>query len=205
MRIYASEICAAARENLKGHWTEAALLIFVYVLIVGSLSSIPLVGSGISLLFIPMGWGVTCAFLAMKRGEDDPMNISCLIVGYKDFVRIFLTLLLQGVYVFLWSLLLVIPGIIKSLSYAMTSYVLRDYPELRYNGAIEMSMAMMQGHKWELFYLYLTFIGWGILCVFTLGIGLFWLEPYVETSVANFYEEVKEDYLTGDASRYSKE
>ena len=87
----------------------------------------------------------------------------------------------------------------------MTSYVLRDYPELRYNGAIEMSMAMMQGHKWELFYLYLTFIGWGILCVFTLGVGLFWLEPYVETSVANFYEEVKEDYLTGDASRYSKE
>ena len=205
MRIYASEMRAAARENLKGHWTEAALLIFVYFLIVGSLSSIPFVGSGISLLFIPMGWGVTCAFLAMKRGEDDPMNINCLIVGYKDFGRICLTLFLQGFYVFLWTLLLVIPGIIKSLSYAMTSYVLRDYPELRYNGAIEMSMAMMQGHKWELFYLYLTFIGWGILCIFTLGIGLFWLEPYVETSVANFYEEVKEDYLTGDASRYSKE
>lgn len=204
MRIYASEMRAAARENLSGHWMEAALLIFVYVLITGSLSSIPMAGAGVSLFLMPMGWGVTCAFLGMKRGEDDPMNINCLIVGYKDFSRIFLTLLLQGVYVFLWSLLLVIPGIIKSMSYAMTSYILRDYPELRYNGAIELSMDMMQGHKWELFYLYLTFIGWGILCIFTLGIGIFWLEPYIETSVANFYEKVKEDYLTKDGSCYVK-
>ena len=204
MRIYASEMRAAARENLSGHWMEAALLIFVYVLITGSLSSIPMAGVGVSLFLMPMGWGVTCAFLGMKRGEDDPMNINCLIVGYKDFSRVLLTLLLQGVYVFLWSLLLVIPGIIKSMSYAMTSYILRDYPELRYNGAIELSMDMMQGHKWELFYLYLTFIGWGILCIFTLGIGIFWLEPYIETSVANFYEKVKEDYLTRGGSCYVK-
>ncbi len=76
----------------------------------------------------------------------------------------------------------------------MTFYVLRDHPELKYNGAIERSMKMMAGHKFDLFYLQLTFIGWGLLCVLTLGIGYLWLAPYMQASFAHFYEDVRADY-----------
>ena len=101
---------------------------------------------------------------------------------------------LTYVFVFLWSLLLVIPGIIKMFSYAMTPFILEEYPELSANEAIDRSRAMMKGHKFDLFWLLLSFIGWGILCVITLGIGFLWLTPYMETSMAAFYEDLKADY-----------
>ena len=91
----------------------------------------------------------------------------------------------------LWSLVLVIPGIIKSYSYAMTSFILKDEPEMKNNAAIEKSMAMMEGNKMKLFMLDLSFIGWAILCIFTLGIGLLFLQPYVAISRAAFYEDLK--------------
>jgi uncharacterized membrane protein len=76
----------------------------------------------------------------------------------------------------------------------MTSYILKDYPELKNNEAIELSMAMMKGHKFDYFYLTLTFIGWILLSILTLGIGLLWLSPYISTTSACFYQYVKEDY-----------
>lgn len=86
-----------------------------------------------------------------------------------------------------------IPAFIKSLSYSMTPFILYDKKEMG-TKAIDLSMKMMKGHKMELFILYLTFIGWGILCIFTLGIGYFWLVPYINASLAGYYEEVKADY-----------
>ena len=101
---------------------------------------------------------------------------------------------LTYVFVFLWSLLLVIPGIIKMFSYAMTPFILEEYPELSANEAIDRSRAMMKGHKFDLFWLILSFLGWMILCLFTAGIGYLWLSPYMNSSVAAFYEDVKADY-----------
>ncbi len=190
--------------DLKGRWAEAALLTFVLQLICGIFGAtvsagtelfVPYVGTALSLLLLPMGWGYSVAFLANHRREsNDPFHIGCLLDGYHDFVRNFLTILLVYVYIVLWTLLLIIPGIIKALSYSMTVFILRDRPDLKYNSAIELSMAMMRGHKWDLFWLYLTFIGWAILCIFTLGIGYFWLQPYTMSTMANFYEEVKAEY-----------
>ena len=101
---------------------------------------------------------------------------------------------LMGLFIALWSLLLVIPGIIKAFSYAMTPYILEENPELSANEAIDRSRAMMKGHKFDLFWLYLSFIGWAILCIFTLGIGYLWLIPYMQAAQASFYEDVKADY-----------
>ena len=98
------------------------------------------------------------------------------------------------IFIALWSLLLIIPGIVKSLSYAMTPYILEENPELSANEAIDRSRAMMRGHKYDLLWLYLSFIGWFLLSFLTLGIGLLWLIPYVETAQAAFYEDVKADY-----------
>lgn len=151
---------------------------------------------GVSLLtfflFMPLSWGYQISTLQTSRTGLEP-EISTLISGYKDYWRITGTYLLMLVYVTLWSLLLVIPGIIKTFSYAMTGYVLRDNPELSFNGAIERSMALMQGHKMELFVLYLSFIGWFILAMLTCGIGFLWLYPYVQMSITKFYESLLED------------
>lgn len=200
----ASEIRSAARMALSGHWAEAAMFTFVYYLAswaIGAVSAgLDLIVPGASMLVIllvlPMGWGYSVAFLGNRRGAEDPFNVSHLLDGYKDFSRIFTTILLMQLYTFLWALLLIVPGIIKGLSYSMTCFVLRDNPDMKNNEAIELSMKMMDGHKTALFWLYLTFIGWGILCIFTFGIGYFWLAPYMQASLAQFYEEVKEDYIT---------
>ena len=208
--------------DLRGRWGEAALFTFVYFVIAAIFSGtvqagsdlfVTGLGSALSILLIPMGWGYGMTFLANHRHEDDdPFSIGHLFDGYRDFVRVFLTLLLQRIYIFLWMLLLIVPGIIKAFSYAMTPYILRDRPDLEYNGAIELSMAMMRGHKADLFWLYLSFIGWFLLCILTLGIGSFWLGPYVQSTIANFYEEVKAEFegrsferpIDANESNYSK-
>ena len=202
-----SQLRQKGANDLSGRWGEAALLTFVYVIIAGIFSAsvsagtdlfVPGLGTVLSLLLMPMGWGYSVAFLANHRREtDDPFHLGCLFDGYRDFVRIFLTLLLQGIYTVLWTLLLIVPGIIKALSYAMTPFILRDRPDLEYNDAIELSMAMMEGHKADLFWLYLSFIGWALLCILTLCIGYFWLEPSVTSTMANFYEEVKAEFEQG--------
>ena len=101
---------------------------------------------------------------------------------------------LTNLFIALWSLLFIIPGIVKAFSYSMTPFILEEHPELSANEAIDHSRAMMKGHKFDLFWLILSFIGWGFLCLFTFGIGYLWLTPYMETSVASFYEDVKADY-----------
>jgi len=97
-------------------------------------------------------------------------------------------------FVFLWSLLLIIPGIIASLAYSMTFFILADEPELGASDALAKSKRMMRGYKWKYFCLNLRFIGWAILCVISLGIGFLWLIPYMQISYAKFYEDVKTEY-----------
>lgn len=98
--------------------------------------------------------------------------------------------LLQALFVFLWSLLFVIPGIIAGYNYAMTGYILAENPELSARAAIEKSKSMMYGNRWRLFCLRFSFIGWDILCMLTLGIGYLWLTPYKQAAEAAFFREV---------------
>lgn len=157
-----------------------------------SVSVLTLLSVVLMLILLPLGWGYAVSFLKHSRGES--VDLGGLFSGYKDFSRVFGTVFLQGLYTVLWSLLLIVPGIVKSLSYAMTPYILLDHPELQYDSAIERSMRMMRGNKLRLFLLYLSFIGWAILATFTCGLGFMWLAPYVEASVAAFYEDVRADY-----------
>ena len=99
--------------------------------------------------------------------------------------------LLKGVYVLLWSLLFIIPGIIAGYSYAMTSYILAENPELTAGEAIERSKQMMSGNRWRLFCLQISFIGWEILsALLTFGIGSLWITPYKQAAIAAFYREI---------------
>lgn len=101
-----------------------------------------------------------------------------------------LTRFLRAVYVFLWTLLLVVPGIMAGYSYAMTDYILAENPNITAGEAIALSKEMMAGNRWRLFCLELSFIGWDILCAFTVGIGNLWLRPYKHAATAAFYREV---------------
>ena len=173
---------------LEGRWMISALIFLVYTVIMGAASSI-VIGT---ILLLPLSYSIKVIFLDLNRGQE--LNASDLFGGFKDYGRILLTMLLTDIYIFLWSLLFVIPGIIKYYSYSMVPYVLRDYPDLSFDEAIEQSMHMMNGFKSKLFMLDLSFIGWAILCVFTIGIGFFWLMPYVYTNHALFYEDLQEFY-----------
>lgn len=105
---------------------------------------------------------------------------------------------LQTVYIILWSLLLVIPGIIASYSYAMTEYILAEHPELTASEAISRSGQMMRGNRGRLFCLQLSFLGWGILCVFTFGLGNLWLIPYSQAAEAAFYREISASFTSAE-------
>ncbi len=114
-----------------------------------------------------------------------------LFSEFPQFWRAFVMNFLRGLYVFLWALLFVIPGIIASYAYAMTPYLLAERPDLTASQSIAASKEMMKGHKGELFYLHLTFIGWILLSVFlTWGIGLFLVVPYMNAAEAAFYRHV---------------
>lgn len=196
-----SELRSEALQALEGNWGSAALVTFVamaistlcgtFLQIGGAKIVNPDFGGASSLIgtiiCLPISFALTVAFLRLKRGAQIGVND---LFSYFN-MRVFLTMLLKFIYVVLWSLLLIVPGIIKSYSYAMTEFLMLDNPELQNNAAIEKSMEMMKGNKMRLFLLDLSFIGWILLCILTLGIGVILLEPYIETAHAAFYENLK--------------
>ena len=183
----------AAWAQLTGNWKPAVLVTLVYILIVGAMEGAKSLNFLSIFVLGPLSYGYYVSFLNSKR-TGEVVRIENLFDGFKDYARVFLTNLLQSIYIVLWTLLLIVPGIIKSISYSQTFFVLKDNPELKNNAAIERSMAMMEGHKMEYFCLILSFIGWLLLGILTLGIGLLWVNPYIATATAHFYEYVKEDY-----------
>ena len=145
-------------------------------------------------VIMPVTVGFVNAFLKLLVQGDNAIPENMYKIATKNYWHKVWGMFLMNVFIFLWTLLLIIPGIIKIFSYAMTPFILEEHPELGANEAIDHSRAMMKGHKFDLFWLILSFIGWMILCLFTLGIGYLWLIPYMQTSIAGFYEDVKADY-----------
>ena len=144
-----------------------------------------------------LGAGMVIFVLNVARRAAS--SVGNLFDGFVQFPRIFLLYLAEGLFIFLWSLLFVIPGIIKSYSYSMSNFIMAENPEMSAKEAMEVSMEMMRGNKWRLFCLELSFIGWGILCLFTLGIGYLWLNPYINASLAAFYDDVSRTGETAHA------
>ena len=142
-----------------------------------------------TLVLPPMQFGLITFFLGFARGQKESA-IDATKSGLQYYKKVVLTYIVVYWYSFFWSLLLVIPGIIKRYSYSMTMYVLNDNPEMSINEAITESRRLMAGHKMDLFILQLSFIGWAIASVFTAYIGFLFLMPYINLSIALFYEEI---------------
>jgi len=182
------ELKALARSQLHGSWLAAVGMVLIYCIIIGISGSVvvgPIIITG------PMTLGLLGYFLSKARGKQPEMGD--LFDGFKLFGTSFLLYLLRSIFLALWTCLLFIPGIVKSLSYSMAFFILRDNPQISATEAITRSRKMMKGYKGKLFGLQLSFIGWGFLCILSLGIGFLWLLPYIYLSIANFYEELKQN------------
>ena len=136
----------------------------------------------------PMTLGLAGFSLALARKQET--SIENIFDGFQDFVRALVAYLLVVVFVVLWSLLLIIPGIIAALGYSQTFFILAEDKSIGAHDALKKSKAMMMGNKKKLFFLGFRFLGWALLCVLTLGIGLLWLIPYIQVTLAKFYEDV---------------
>ena len=126
--------------------------------------------------------------LDLTGGEKPPFET--LFTYFYNWKTLAVSSLLRSVYILLWSLLLIVPGIMATYSYAMTDYILAEHPELTASEAIAQSKAMMDGSRWRLFCLHLSFIGWDLLCTLTLGLGNLALTPYKQVAEAAFYRDL---------------
>lgn len=136
----------------------------------------------------PVQLGYSHFLLKMHRGED--AQVKDLFSQFYRFAEGFCLYLLRGIFIVLWSMLFVIPGIVKSYSYAMAHFIMAEDPSISCVDAITRSRQLMDGHKAELFVLRLSFIGWHFLCILTCGIGYLWLIPYQNAAEAAFYHNL---------------
>ena len=184
-----------ALASLEGKWTNGVVASIIVLLISGGvgtvfdISIINGIGTAWSIILLPLMWGFAVYFLNLIRNED--IRYARLFDGFKDYVRIFVALFLVALCAFVGALILFIPGIIVALMFSQTSFIMKDDKEISAVDAMKKSRAMMDGHKMELFWLSLSFIGWIILCFLTLGIGFIFLFPYTYSTYAHYYEDLK--------------
>ncbi|MGI6573647.1 MAG: DUF975 family protein [Fermentimonas sp.] len=173
-----------AKESLKGKWGLAVGTFLVYILLSMAASIIPVAGT--LLVGGPLALGLALFVLSVSRGQE--AEIEQLFKGFERFAVAFVAMLLITLFVSLGFMLLIVPGIILSIAYSMTFYILIDNPNFTSVEAMKKSRELMYGFKWKFFCLCLRFIGWLLLCVITLGIALLWVVPYMHVSFAKFYD-----------------
>ena len=187
---------AAAKKSIKGNLGVLFLINLLMHLISGVIGMVPIVGAIASALILG-GFSLALADIYLNVSRDIKPAVSDLFGHMKRLLTGFCAAFLMGLFMFLWSFLLLIPGMIKACAYSQTMYILAEDRHISPMAAIKKSQRMMKGHKMEYFLLSLSFVGWAILGVFTLGILWIWLVPYINTAAANFYRSVKSQY-TGE-------
>ena len=189
---------AELKTNAKAQIQGKIGILFLITLIVGAISGaasglLSLIpgGSLIATIIITpaMALSLVRVYLMVINGQQpEAKDAFC---GFDDFFSAFKVNLLTGIFTFLWSLLFVIPGIIKSISYSMAMYVLAENKGKNAMECINESKAMTEGHKMDLFLLGLSFMGWILLTIVTCGIAYIWVGPYMSTTFANAYRSLK--------------
>ena len=138
--------------------------------------------------------GYSNTFNQLLTGGDDRLTANMFSNTFKGYWRNVWACFLMMLFTSLWMLLLIIPGIVKAFAYSMTPYILKDNPELTANQDINLSVKMMKGHKGDLFVFELSFLGWHILAILTLGLLYIWLLPYYQTAKYKFLYDIKTNY-----------
>ncbi len=181
-----AELKFMAKEQIRGNLGTYFLCYLIYGLITGA-SAIVVVGP--MLLAPPLMMGILMLFMGATRGIKP--DLEDMFRGFNMFGQSVLLFLATGLFVFLWSLLFVIPGIIKAISYMFAPYILAENPDMPVMEAIKASKEMTRGHKGELFVMYLSFIPWFLLCGVTFGFAAIYVGPYVMATYTNAYNRIK--------------
>lgn len=189
-----AELKSRAKAQIKGKIG----VLFLITLIIGAISGaagallgkIP-GGSLVASIIITPAFALSLMRVYLLVSQDAKPEIKDAFCGFDDFWSAFKVTFLVGLYTFLWSLLLVIPGIVKSYSYSMSLYILAENKGKSAKECIQESIEMTNGHKMELFVLSLSFIGWVLLGAITLGIAYIWIAPYMQVTYTNAYHSLK--------------
>ena len=176
------EIKSKAKEQIKGNIGAFFLCYLVFALICGT---------AIGGLFAPaMTIGFCLMYLALPGGTKP--TLGAMFKKADLFLRALWLMIITSFFITLWSMLLIVPGVIKALSYSMAPYILAEHPDFTASKALNESKRIMNGHKKELFFLALSFIPWFLLCSITFGIAFIYVLPYYNAAVTNFYIAIKE-------------
>lgn len=194
MKTTNSTLTQMARESLDGKWGLAVLGTFVYFIVLMGVQLLAEIDPLLMIVTLIISGPIALGFItfSLNISRDNDPKVENIFEGFQNFKSAVGAYLLMLLFIFLWMLLLIIPGIIAALSYSMTFYILADDPSISPMDAIDKSKAMMKGNKWKYFLLNLRFLGWALLCLLTFGIGFLWLIPYIQVSIAKFYDDIKE-------------
>ena len=194
------------RKLFGDRWLNMLLAFLILGLLLGAVSgSVPYSPDGLDgirvtfnviisiaaiLLTGPLTYGAARVAVTAAR-KNEKADLSNLFDGFKDsFGDAILLQFLSALFVALWTLLLIVPGIIKAYAYSMAFYIQQDQPNKDWKYCLDKSQEIMKGHKWDLFVIDLSFIGWWIVGFLCLFVGTLWVRPYYEMTKANFYLEL---------------
>ena len=190
-----AELKERAKQQIKGKIGILFLVTLVIALISGVATSvlalIPVVGPIVSVVVVSPAFALSIFRIYINLFYGQEPAVGDAFCGFDDFWSAFKLTFLVGLFTMLWSLLFVIPGIVKSYSYSMSFYILAENKGKSALECINESKAMTDGHKMELFVLGLSFIGWILLGYITLGIALIWVVPYMQATMTNAYQALK--------------
>ena len=189
---------AALKANAKSQIKGKIGIRFLIALIIGLISGaagfiLGLIPGGAilaSIIITPAFALSTVRVYLMLLGNKTP-TVADAFSGFDDFWSAFKVTFLVGLFTYLWSLLFIVPGIVKGISYSMSTYILAENKGKKALECIKESKEMTNGHKGELFVLVLSFFGWYLLGCITLGIAFIWIVPYMSATYANAYQSLK--------------
>lgn len=182
------EMKEIAKERLEGNWGLAIGSSMLGMAITGLASS-----STVGEIFVdgPIRVGLCSVFSGIVRKEEVPFKRFFHGFAVKYFNNVLLGFL-ANLFIVLWTLLFIIPGIIMGYAYSMAMFIQNDHPEMTGKAALDASRAMMKGHKWEFFVLNLTFLGWDLLTLLTCGALTIYVSPYKNATYAVYYDYLRE-------------
>ena len=209
------ELKTKAKEAFRGNYGSCVLMSIILMLLSGVVTAMERVGDeeyyfiewcvviGVSILSILLCiflWNVFtvggCRFFVENRDYNAP--VSKILFGFQGshYGNVVWVMFLMNLKIFLWTLLFIIPGIVKTYEYMMVPYILAEQPDIRQEDAFAISRQMMRNQKFDAFCLQLSFLGWDLLAVFTCGLaGIFWSFPYYYATEAELYAVLRDDWL----------
>ena len=186
-----------AKSQIKGN-VGILFVISLIIAVVGGIAClilglVPIVGELASTIIVSSAFNLSIAIIYINLAKGSAPKPADAFCGFNDFWSAFKVQFFMSLFTGLWSLLFVIPGIIKGISYSQAMYIVAENPGMSALEAINKSKRMMHGHKMEYFVLGLSFIGWSLLASLTFGILYIWLFPYMNATYVNFYNALKNE------------